>query len=311
MKVIVTGGNGFVGRHTIRLLVERGHEVRCVDVRADRESTEVPYLYVDLTDKHQVWHAFQGYEAIVHLGEIPHLIGSMPPDRVFAHNATAGTCVMQTAADLGFSKAVYASSCQVYGAWGDPVRRPDYLPIDERHDLHPRNAYAAGKVANEVYGRMIAESTPMAVAAMRFPYVWGRWGRVSRQWERHILGSTEPRDGMATYVTASDLAEGILAVLESDIQGFEAFNVATAGILSGHPVREYLAAAFPDYPEMPASFGENQAPIDTSKLTAHTGWRSKSDVVAELRAEIEAEKSGDQPGTGTVCRFDLQGAGNP
>ncbi|MFQ3669642.1 MAG: NAD(P)-dependent oxidoreductase, partial [Fimbriimonadaceae bacterium] len=291
MKVIVTGGNGFVGQHTIRLLAEHGHEVRCLDVRTDRDSVKSPYLYVDLTDKHQVWHALEGYEAIVHLGEIPHLMGAMPPDRVFSHNTTAGTCVLQTAADLGFAKAVYASSCQVYGAWGDPVRRPDYLPIDERHDLHPRNAYAAGKVANEAYGRMIAESTPMAVAAMRFPYVYGRWGRMSVQWVRFMLESLEPRDGMATYVTATDLAEAIRAVLESDMRGFEAYNVAAAGILSGHPVREYLAAAFPDYPEIPESFGESPTPIDTSKLTARTGWRPKSDVVAEWKAEIAAAQA--------------------
>src|SRR5258708_18836634 len=98
--IVVTGGNGTIGRATIPHLQQLGYEVRNVDRSPLRVVPEVRTVTVDLLDLGQVYGALEGAEAVVHLAAIPTPVGH-PPEVVFQTNVQSTFNVLQAASVLG------------------------------------------------------------------------------------------------------------------------------------------------------------------------------------------------------------------
>ena len=175
MKVLVTGGAGFIGTNLVRRLLETGHEpivfddfstglesnLAGLDVRVDRG---------DLADAPTLAASVRGVDAVVHLGAR----GSVPrsvayPVATHEVNATGTLNVLEAARAEG-TYVVMSSSSSVYGA--NPL-----LPKIERTRTQPLSPYAASKLAGEGYTLGYQASYGMPTLVLRFFNVFGPWQR--------------------------------------------------------------------------------------------------------------------------------------
>ncbi len=187
MLVLLTGGAGFIGRHVLRELIARGHDVRVLDslrpdVHASGSGKDIAGLIVaDMRDADAVARAVAGVEAVIHLAAKVGLgvdVGDLPD---YASSNDAGSAVLLAAmARAGVKRLTLASSMVVYGegvghcAEHGAVRPGPRLEtalkagqfeppcpvcgqplgtalVDEDAPADPRNAYAISKLAQELY----------------------------------------------------------------------------------------------------------------------------------------------------------------
>ena len=99
--IVVTGGNGGMGRAIVRDLLAHGYAVRAVD-RVTLPHSECPQMQVEMADLGQVYGALHGAEAVIHLAAIPDP-GGQPDEVVFANNVLATFNVVQAAEALGIA----------------------------------------------------------------------------------------------------------------------------------------------------------------------------------------------------------------
>lgn len=212
MKVLLTGGAGFIGQHVLRELMARGHEVRVFDsLRADVHGKKGPWappggvelVTADVRDATAIDSALVGVAAVLHLAAKVGLgvdVADLPD---YASSNDAGTAeLLAGMARKGVSRLTLASSMVVYGegvghcsehgavtpgpraekelASGNfeppcPVcgRSLATALVSEGAPLDPRNAYASSKVAQEFYASNWARVTGGSVAAMRYHNVYG------------------------------------------------------------------------------------------------------------------------------------------
>ena len=175
MKVLVTGGAGFIGTNLVRRLLDEGHEPSVLDDFSTGLESNVTNLDVQLhrgslADPAAVGAAVAGAEAVVHLGAR----GSVPrsvehPVATHEVNATGTLNVLEAARAQG-TYVVMSSSSSVYGA--NPL-----LPKIERTWTQPLSPYAASKLAGEGYMLGYQASYGMPTLVLRFFNVFGPWQR--------------------------------------------------------------------------------------------------------------------------------------
>ena len=212
MRVLVTGGAGFIGQHVVGCLLMRGHEVRVLDsLRADVHGSEsawqppegVTFHHGDVRDGTAVEAALEGIEAVIHLAAKVGLgvdVGDLPD---YSSSNDVGIAVLLVAmAQAHVQRLTLASSMVVYGEGNafcaeHGLVRPaprieaslaagDFEPpcpqcgkplstnlVGEDTPFDPRNAYASSKAAQEYYASNWARTTGGSVAAMRYHNVYG------------------------------------------------------------------------------------------------------------------------------------------
>jgi len=150
MKVLVTGGAGFIGSNLVNALVERGDDVRVLDNfstgnRANLEGLDVEVVEGELRSYERVNAAVRGIEVVYHLGAL----GSVPrsvqdPLTSNAVNVEGTLNVLLAARDEGVRRVVFSSSTSVYGSSRE-------LPTSEAAPPDPISPYGVGKLAAERY----------------------------------------------------------------------------------------------------------------------------------------------------------------
>ncbi len=273
LRVAVTGGAGRIATSVIKDLLARGHDV----VALDRRQPETPickFHFVDLRVREYVQPIFETCNAVIHLGEIPHLDHTRASEATYTDNTTIGATVMQTAVDLKIRRLIYTSSCQVYGTWGYPLVAPAYLPVDENMPLRPQNAYGCSKVANENYARMLADTVEdLSVTVIRMPWVVMEHDleRMRKWLQRDPNG---PMEGLGTYVHVTDVTKAYVAAIEKGERGFQAYHLSAANTRLSMGLREWTAKHFPDYPQLPADWPAFKSPLDCTKARQKLGWEA-------------------------------------
>jgi nucleoside-diphosphate-sugar epimerase len=176
VKVLVTGGAGYVGAELVHELVVAGHDVRVLDILlhgqedvAERlASLDVELLRGDVRDPDARQRALHGIEGVVHLAAI---VGdpacARDPELSNAVNVDGTLAVVEDARAAGVERLIFASTCSNYGRMADPT-----VPIDESGELRPISLYAEQKVLME---RSLLETEPNGTAAtcLRFATVYG------------------------------------------------------------------------------------------------------------------------------------------
>lgn len=290
LRIAVTGGSGRIGRHVVKCLLARGHSVINLDRIQPREPS-ARLCFVDLRKREQVQPLLEQVEAVCHLGEIPGLMGSRPPEEVYAHNTQAGSVVLQTAADLKLRRVVYTSTCQVYGCFGDPVIPPVRLPFDETHPLLPQNAYAMSKVANEGYARFLAHYRNLSIAIFRFPSVWD-WDMKDMHddhlwtWLRRASGKVSD---LATYLHVTDAALAYALAVENPLPGCEAYHFAARDVFSSAPIRDRIEKHHPDYPAPATDWPAYASLLLCTKAKEHLGWEPAVSIQGAYRRKFGKE----------------------
>jgi UDP-glucose 4-epimerase len=174
MKVMVTGGAGFIGSHIVDAYVDAGHDVVIVDDLSTGKRENVnPHakLYVaDIRDEQAMDQIFDQERpaAISHQAAKANVRESMDEPLLYADVNVLGSLVLlELAREYGIKKIVYASTGgAVYG-------EPEYLPVDENHPINPLDPYGASKHHVEHYLDIYQLHYDLAYTILRYPNVYG------------------------------------------------------------------------------------------------------------------------------------------
>ncbi len=231
MRVFVTGGTGFVGKPTVRRLVEGGHEVRCL-VRRASNTSELQELgcelsYGDVTDKASVLEGMRGCEWVVHLANV---YSFWEPDKsVYRRVNIEGTRnVMEVALEAEISKVVHVSTLAVWG-------KPREIPYDEEAPVGPVrfSEYAKTKYEGDLAVWKLHRERGLPVVVLYPGSVLGAGDPKSvGQYIKDLIEGRVPamvfEDAAATFVHVKDVAEAIVRALEKE------GNVGEKYLVGGH-----------------------------------------------------------------------------
>ncbi len=176
MRVLVTGGAGFIGSHTVDLLLSEGHEVTVLDdfssgrpehLRSHEGKPSFRLVRGDVRDRAAVEEALEGAEAVVHeaaLVSVP--LSFERPELVREVNVGGTLNLLEACARRGVRRFVYASSASVYG-------EPSRLPVGEDHPPSPLSPYAESKLKAEWECLRFFRERGLETVCLRYFNVYG------------------------------------------------------------------------------------------------------------------------------------------
>jgi nucleoside-diphosphate-sugar epimerase len=175
MRVLITGGGGFIGSHLVERLLLAGHDVRVLDNFATgrRENLvdfgdHIEIVEGDVQSYERAHTAVRGCELVFHQAALPSVPRSVQdPLTSNAVNVIGTLNILLAGRDSGVRRVVYASSSSVYGA-------NSTLPKDETLNTQPISPYAVAKLAGEGYCRSFTEVYGLETVALRYFNVFGR-----------------------------------------------------------------------------------------------------------------------------------------
>jgi GDP-4-dehydro-6-deoxy-D-mannose reductase len=310
VKLLVSGADGFVGRHLVRRLAREGYRVgagcRPGAAPVDWEGADVTVLPLELTDDRSVRQAVEfGPDAVVHLAAVAsNREAFADPGLAWTVNA-AGTARLAEAlarrrdAGGGEGRLLLVSSGEVYGSAGGAARR-------ETDAVAPSTPYAASKVGAEVAGLEVWRRTGLPVMIARsFTHTGpGQDGRfvlpsfVARLREARVTGERRVRTGnldpVRDLLDVRDVVEAYLLLLRSGTPG-EIYNVARGeGTSIGELFRMLAEQVGVEAEPEPDPALARRADIphlvgDSTKLRRATGWAPARTLQQTLRGLVDAE----------------------
>jgi UDP-glucose 4-epimerase len=149
--ILVTGGAGYIGSHTVKALSKRGFQVIILDnlVYGHRDLVEkhlqTKLIVGDIHDQKLLAHLFSSHHisAIIHFAAYAYVGESVvEPARYYQNNLVGTITLLDSMREYGINNLVFSSTCATYGI-------PNYIPIDENHSQNPINPYGASKLMIE------------------------------------------------------------------------------------------------------------------------------------------------------------------
>lgn len=275
MKILLTGGTGYIGSHVAAALVSTGHQVVCFDnlVNSDGDvidrleaitGTAIPLVVGDIRDGEAVRQAITSHsvEAVIHFAGLKAVGESVAePIKYYDNNVRGTLSLVEAMTDCGIKTLVFSSSATVYG-------QPQYLPLDENHPTSATNPYGRTKLMIEEMLADIAASDPeWRIATLRYfnpvgahdsgligenpngipnnlmPFISrvaaGRLNQLS------IFGNdydTPDGTGVRDYIHVLDLADGHVAALDAISRAEPALSTWNLGTGQGYSVLDMVAA---------------------------------------------------------------------
>ncbi|MEY2546150.1 MAG: UDP-glucuronate 4-epimerase [Verrucomicrobiota bacterium] len=242
MRILVTGGAGFIGSHLAERLLADGHDVAILDdfndfydpqikrENIDKFSDSVAVHHVDLRDDAAVRNLFhrEKYETIFHLAARAGVRPSIHhPQLYFDANVNGTLHLLEAARATGTARIIFASSSSVYGICKEVPFREDF------HLTQTISPYAATKIAGEFLCSTYSHLYDMRIIALRYFTVYGPRQRPDlaiHQFTRKI-DNGEPiqqfGDGTTRrdYTYSDDIIQGTMAALNYDGPMFDIFNL--------------------------------------------------------------------------------------
>src|SRR6266571_6540856 len=224
MKVLVTGGSGFIGSHVIDRLSAHGHEPRNFDlVLSPYHDGDLEQVTGDLLDLEAVRSALRGCDAAVHLAAVADVNDVVAdPARAELVNDRGTGVLLEAARAEGIARVLYASAVWVYGDanGAGPVDEDSHLPL-------PHHLYTATKLAGEMYCTSYAALWGLEHTILRFGIPYGPRARpatvvaafVARARAGKPLTITGDGTQSRRFVYVEDLAEGVVAALAPSAAG--------------------------------------------------------------------------------------------
>ncbi len=307
MRVLVTGGAGFIGSHIVEELLQRGASVRVLDnfssgKRANLASFrgDLEILEGDLRDAETIKSVTRGMEWIFHLAAFISVPQSMlEPQDCFAINVAGTATLLEAARQSGVRKVVLSSSTAVYG-------NPDKFPTDEQTPLKPLSPYALSKQVNELYAHLYTQTFNLPVTALRYFNVYGPRQNPNSAYAAAIsifaqrLVDGEPitiyGDGKQSrdFIFVKDVVRANLLAAELQAAG-EAFNICTGHETNLLDLLEELSELSPLQPtvrfEAPRLGDIYRSQGNPEKAAAALGFRAGVSLADGLAQTVEWMKN--------------------
>lgn len=291
MRVLVTGGAGFIGRQTVRRLLGRGDDVAVIDLEPAADAA-ARHVQGDIRDPRAVAEALsEGTDAVVHLAALTRVLDSMnDPDGTFRTNVLGTHLLLERARETGTGAFVLASTNAVVGDVGSRV-------INEQIAVRPLTPYGATKAAGEMLMSAYSASYGLKTVALRFTNVYGEGMQLKDSVIARLMRAALSGGGIQIYgdgeqvrdyVYVSDVVQSIELAMSLPVS-----DVLTIGL--GHSVsmnelfaiccevtgveiaREHIAA----------KAGEMPAVIVDNSHARQMGWVPEHDIVAGMKATWE------------------------
>ncbi|KMK77845.1 UDP-glucose 4-epimerase GalE [Alkalihalobacillus pseudalcaliphilus] len=328
MHILVTGGAGYIGSHTVVSLIEEGHSVVVVDNLSNSQLSaldsvkkitgkDIPFYHVDVTVESELEKVFQAhsFDGLIHFAGLKAVGESVEKPLAYYYNNLVSTMVLAKLAQAyGVNRFVFSSSATVYG--------DNQVPFHEGLDLLPTtNPYGETKAMSERILSDAAKANPnFAVSILRYfnpvgahesgligespngipnnlmPFVTQvAKGKLK---QLRVFGNdydTVDGTGVRDYIHVVDLAEGHVAALNHLTEGAHIFNLGTG---KGTSVLE-LVEAFEKANEIEVPYEiVDRRPGDiascyaeASKAKKELGWTAKKGIVEMCRDSWKFEKN--------------------
>ena len=147
--ILVMGGAGYIGSHTVRHLLDNGYEVVVADnlMYGHREAVDerAKFVHADLLDALSLDNLFKNnkIEAVIHFAAFAYVGESVnEPEKYYYNNVVGTVNLLRAMLAHGVKRIVFSSTCATYG-------EPEYTPIDEQHNQNPINPYGRTKLMIE------------------------------------------------------------------------------------------------------------------------------------------------------------------
>ncbi|MCE4605764.1 MAG: GDP-mannose 4,6-dehydratase [Desulfurococcales archaeon] len=306
MDVIVTGGAGFIGSHTVELLLSEGYGVIIVDDFYTGSMDNLPtsnrrlrVLRVDVSD----WSSLKmkttdlvsegDIAGVIHLAALINIVEVMEdPQRALDVNVKGTVNVLELARLFDVDRVVFASSTAVHG-------EPVYLPVDEAHPLNPANLYGETKLFSERLLNRYSIDYGLETIALRYFNVYGPrmrpgpYAGVVLAFIQALLDGRRPviyGSGLQTrdFVYVRDVARANLLALESKYTGV--LEIGSGGETSirdlYHMVCEIIGnCPEPEFkPPRPGDVQRSRASIALAWKAI--GWKPMTDLMDGLRETV-------------------------
>jgi nucleoside-diphosphate-sugar epimerase len=294
-KVVVTGGSGRVGRYVLEELA-KSFDVRNADLApadagaAGRPPAVVEYVAMDVMDLDAVRAALKGAHAVVHLAAID-FDWNASPEKYIRVNTLGTWNVLQAAEENGLEKVVLCSSISACGL--SEMREdwtPQYLPVDEDHELRPVQAYSLSKQIMETMGLAVSRGSGMSVICLR-PLAVVLEENLSDF--AQFIDDPELR-WLFYYVEASDLARAFRAAVEVEGIQFDTFFISADDTCHPEPTLEWYRRVIGEVPatDDAAAYdhGLRSSIFSSAKAKARLGWEPTSDFL-EMRRRSGLEQT--------------------
>ena len=240
MKVLVTGGAGFIGSHIAEYLVQRGDDVTVLDNlntgkkdNLAKINDKINFVKGDIRDYKLLEKLVNDTSSVFHEAALASVQQSFSmKDEYFDVNVSGTENILKLGKEYGF-KIVYASSSSVYG-------NPNTIPVKETDERKPINPYAQTKLEGEYLAKKYSE-IGVSVIGLRYFNVFGsrqsiEYAGVIKLFLEKIKQKMPPKingDGLQTrdFVHIDDIVKANILAMDSDIK-HEFFNVGTGNSIS-------------------------------------------------------------------------------
>ena len=292
-KVLITGGLGFIGSNLARRLVECGNSVTVVDSLIPEYGGNLRNLHdlrdkivvnlSDVRDPFSINELIKGQDYLFNLaGQTSHLDSMENPFTDLDINAKAQLSILEACRKNNRDiRIVFASTRQIYG-------KPKYLPVNEKHPLHPVDVNGINKIAGEQYHILYNEVYGIASSVLRLTNTYGPRMRIkdSRQtflgiWIRNLLQGKAIQvfgDGKQRrdYNYVEDVVDAIILAAISDSTAGKAFNLGAPDPLSLEETAKVMCNQIEDAHYEMIAFPEDRKAIDVGDFICDYSAFSKS-----------------------------------
>ena len=221
MKILITGGTGFIGTHFVDRFLDLGHEVTLLDLwLPDREREGVAFVHGDVRDPAAVRRALRGCDAVLHLAAAHHDFG-IEPATFFSVNKGGMKELCDGMSEQGISNLCFYSSVAVYGAEGEH---------QESETPQPTNHYGASKRAGEeVMAEWVRQDESRSGLVIRPTMTFGpgnfaNMHKLIRQIDRGLFFPVGPGQNRKSMAYIENLVDATLHVWPGAHTGWRIFN---------------------------------------------------------------------------------------
>lgn len=311
MKVIVTGGAGFIGSHLTRRLLKEGHDVLIIDelhpyysierkkrhLEFAREAGEFIFSKKSLLhDAEEVKNIFLSFkpEVVIHLAAIPGVPHSIAaPNEYVDYDIKATINALRFAGDSNVKHFIFASSSSVYGEQKN-------VPLQEEMATgEVVSPYAAAKFGAESFCHAYSSLFDYKVSILRFFTVYGPWGRpdmaitafiqkLLKKQEITVFGNSTARD----YTYIDDCISGIISSFNQEDK-VSTYNIGSGSPISIEELVEHLQLHFPECSTKQVGFRQGDVHstwADISKAQRQLGYQPSVSFARGLAKTIEWAK---------------------